>query len=223
MRKNGLILFIITAIFVFIFILGSNINKKLINKEDKTSNKVANSKETKIIKTESKNYISYLVENQERDLTYTWSFKKTKDFNDKVNNLIENLSLRLMIDATTESTKEINELVNQDKTIVSFDYHGTLPEKAVVKINVSDKFKDGDKLYLYYYNEDKSQIEFIDDNIIVNDGYAEFSIDHCSDYFLTAAVVNDVAKNPKSINYIIIGLGLVVFGLVAYTLAQSKK
>ena len=57
----------------------------------------------------------------------------------------------------------------------------------------------------------------------VNNGYVEFNIDHCSNYFLTAAVVNDAVNNPKSVNYIIIGLGVIVFILIAVTLSQSKN
>ena len=51
--------------------------------------------------------------------------------------------------------------------------------------------------------------------IKVKDGYVEFSIDHCSDYFLTAAIVQEAVGNPKNINYIIIGLLVVVLLLVA--------
>ena len=51
----------------------------------------------------------------------------------------------------------------------------------------------------------------------------EFQITHCSDYFLTAAVVNDAVNNPQNVNYIIIGLAVVVFILIAVTLFQSKK
>ena len=107
--------------------------------------------------------------------------------------------------------------------IISFDYHGALPLKSTVRINVSNKFKNGDSLYLYYYNPDNDGIEYIAHNVDVKNGYVEFQIEHCSDYFLTAAVVNDAVNNPESVNYIIIGLIVIVFILVAITLIQSKK
>ena len=63
----------------------------------------------------------------------------------------------------------------------------------------------------------------MDNVVFVKNGMAEFQIKHCSDYFLTAAVVNDAVNNPQSVNYIIIGLIVVVFILIAITLKQSKK
>ena len=131
--------------------------------------------------------------------------------------------LRLSLDAKTKDTEAINQMVDQEKLIISFDYHGALPLETSVKINVQDRFQEGEKLYLYYYNPESDNIEYIAHNVEVKDGYVEFQIDHCSDYFLTAAVVNDAINNPQSINYIIIGLIVIVFILVAITLFQSKN
>ena len=193
-------------------ILGTNLNQEIKNNDN-----------YKIYKTESKNDITYNVVDFERNLAYSWTFAKEKT-DTPLNQTIEmDINLRLDIDAITNTTNDINELVKENKLIVSFDYHGDLPTKALVKINVKDKFKDGEHLYLYYYNPDNKQIEFIDKNIKVKDGYIEFNIEHCSDYFLTASVVNEAVNNPKSINYIIIGLGAIVFILIAITLVQSKK
>ena len=156
-----------------------------------------------------------IVTNNETKITKSKSVKE---------NILMDVNLRLNIDTiNSEDTKEIDKRVNQNKLIVSFDHHGSLPLNAKVKINVGDKFKNNEDLYLYYYNPESKQIEFIENNIIVRDGYATFTIDHCSDYFLTAAVVNDAVNNPKNLNYIIIGLGAVVVILIAVTLIQSKK
>ena len=64
-------------------------------------------------------------------------------------------------------------------------------------------------------------MEFIEDNIVVEDGFAEFEIDHCSEYFLTGAIVNDAVNNPKSLNYVIIGLAGIVFLLMIYTMFKK--
>ena len=187
------------------------------------SEEIVTNTETKITKSESAEYISYNVIDYERDLIYTWDFIKDKSKSIK-ENIMMDVNLRLNIDKiNTEDTKEIDKRVTQEKLIVSFDHHGSLPLNAMVKINVENKFKDNESLYLYYYNPETQQIEFMEKNIIVKDGYATFKIDHCSDYFLTAAVVNDAVNNPKNLNYIIIGLGVVVVILIAITLVQSKK
>lgn len=213
----------ISVISVCITVILNNSNKKAQN-DDSKANILTENSGTRILKSESAKYISYIVEDYERDLTYTWQFEKTDEFYASVSDNLEiDLNLRLSIDTMTKTTKEINERVDQNKLIVTFEHHGKLPEVATIRINVAKKFADGDKLYLYYFNEDSDNIEYIDNKLKVKDGYVEFQIDHCSDYFLTAAVVNDAVNNPKSINYIIIGLGVVVFILVAVTLKQSKR
>jgi len=181
-------------------------------------------KKTKIEKTETKDYYLYSVTDYERDLSYSWKFLKDgqKDIKIEDSLYIED-DLRLSLDAQTKDTEMINEMVDQKKLIISFDYHGQLPVDATVRIRVSDRFRDGERLYLYYYDPEENDIEYIMHNVEVRDGYVEFQIAHCSDYFLTAAIVPDVANNPQSVNYIIIGLIVVVFILIAVTLFQSKK
>ena len=214
-------------LLIIIFMLIAVIAEKIKNNLESGSTSeetLVNNTGTKIMKTEGDTYISYIVEDYERNLTYTWSFPKTQNYQNNIkDDIYIDLNLRLDIDAETSSTNKINKKVDQNKLIVSFDHHGELPEVATVRINVRDKFADGDKLYLYYYNADTDQIEYIDRGLKVKDGYVEFSIDHCSDYFLTAAIVQEAINNPKNINYIIIGLGVVVLLLIAATLKQSKK
>ena len=183
-----------------------------------------NAKAVSILKTETSDSYYYEVKDTERDLEYSWRFMKEKDQNISVeDSLYIEEDLRLSLDADTMDTRTINQMVNQEKLIISFDYHGALPLETSVRINVSDRFRDGENLYLYYYNPESDNIEYIAHNVKVQDGYVEFQIDHCSDYFLTAAVVNDAVNNPQSVNYIIIGLIVVVFILVAITLFQSKN
>ncbi len=228
-KKNKLTYYLIIAVCIMISVISvcitvilSNPKKTTISDEDATV--LTQNSGTRVLKSESEKYISYIVEDYERDLTYTWQFEKTNEFYASVSDNLEiDVNLRLSVDAETKETADINKRVDQNKLVVTFEHHGKLPEVATIRINVADKFKDGEKLYLYYYNDKNKQIEYIDHKLEVIDGYVEFQIDHCSDYFLTAAVVNDAVNNPKSINYIIIGLGVVVFILVAVTLKQSKR
>ena len=183
-----------------------------------------NAKAVSILKTETSDSYYYEVKDTERDLEYSWRFLKEKDQNISVeDSLYIEEDLRLSLDADTMDTRTIHQMVNQEKLIISFDYHGALPLETSVRINVSDRFRDGENLYLYYYNPESDNIEYIAHNVKVQDGYVEFQIDHYSDYFLTAAVVNDAVNNPQSVNYIIIGLIVVVFILIAITLFQSKN
>ena len=220
------------ACLLLIVYSGISISKMLLSQKQDTitlnesEDKVIamENKQTKMTKLETKEYYYYEIEDYERDLKYSWKFKKdeNKDISVEESLFIED-DLRLSLDAQTKDTEKIKEDVSQDKLIITFDYHGNLPLETTVRINVQDKFKDNERLYLYYYNPELEQIEYIAHNVLVKDGYVEFELEHCSDYFLTAAVVNDAVNNPQSVNYIIIGLIVVVFILVAVTLFQSKK
>ena len=218
----SLLLCIVVAVLVFVV---KDLSSKTNDDSSLASKEVmVNNTDLEIYKSESSNYISYIVEDYERKLTYSWQFEKKDENNNSVKeNLILDINLRLNIDETSDGAQSINEMVDQNKLIVTFDHHGSLPAKATVRIDVSDRFKDNEKLYLYYYNPEKEQIEFVDNGLKVVDGFVEFSIDHCSDYFLTAAVVNNAVNNPKNINLIIIGLGVIVFILIIVNLKQSKR
>jgi len=229
MKNNKALIIVSVFLAITLIALGFSVSKLVSNytdedKTDESSEVLANNQGTRIMKVESKNHISYIVEDYERDLTYTWQFEKTDEFYNNVKENLEiDINLRLSLDAYNAVTEDINNRVDQNKLIVTFDHHGKLPSNATVRVNVVDKFKDGEDLYLYYYNEDTNQIEYMEHHLEVKDGYVEFNIDHCSNYFLTAAVVNDAVNNPKSVNYIIIGLGVIVFILIAVTLSQSKN
>ncbi len=220
------------GIVLLIFVCGFTVSKaflpvnmKEITLSDSDDKVIAmENTKTKMTKTETKEYYYYEIEDYERDLEYSWKFLKNSDETVSVeDSLYIEEDLRLSLDANTKETEKINEEVDQKKLIITFDYHGDLPLETTVKVNVQNRFKNGEKLYLYYYNPELDQIEYIDRGVEVKNGYVEFQIAHCSDYFLTAAVVNDAVNNPQSINYIIIGLVVVVFILIAVTLFQSKK
>ena len=224
---NNIVLIIVTTLLCFTIIVLSFTIKDIVS----SPKSVESSKEellvqntgTSIFKSESEEYISYIVEDYDRGLTYTWQFKKDEENSKSVAENIEmNVNLRLSIDADTDDTKIINNIVNQKKLIITFDHEGKLPSEATVRINVADRFSNGDKLYLYYYNPTTKKIEFIENNLKVVDGYVEFKIDHCSDYFLTAAVVNEATNNPKHVNYVIIGLIGVVIILIIRIMRQSR-
>ena len=224
---NIMLAVISTLLCVTLVILAITINMVIKEKnpqEDNTEELLVKNTGHKIFKSESKDYISYIVEDYDRDLTYTWQFEKDEEQNQAISKNIEmNVNLRLSIDALTEDTKKIDNEIRQNKLIVTFDHVGELPSKATIRINVSSKFDDDEKLYLYYYNPTTEEFEYIDHNLKVEGGYVEFTIDHCSDYFLTGAVVNEAINNPKGVNNIIIVLGAIVLILIAVNLINSKK
>lgn len=117
---------------------------------------------------------------------YSWTIngESIKDKFDK--------DLNTNIDFRSDKADEIKNITGQDNMFyLQFAYHGKLPAPTKIKVDVSDKYKDGDYIYLYYYNEEKETIELATDKIKVVNGYAEFTLDHCSTYFLTNKEIKD--------------------------------
>ncbi|MNV84484.1 hypothetical protein D3C71_1783620 [compost metagenome] len=80
---------------------------------------------------------------------------------------------------------------------LSFEHHGELPAPATMKVFVGDKYSNGSKVSLNYYNESTNKIEFISGDIEVIDGYVTFVITHCSEYFLAQQSTSNI-QNPNT-------------------------
>ena len=110
---------------------------------------------------------------------------------------------------------------------LNFSYHGNLPKDTIVRIYVGDKYKDGDVLNLYYLDSDTSEVTYMKQEVKVSNGYAEISIDHCSDYFLTKATISGdnvkVVSNDNSILPIIIIVLLIVLIIAVIISIFIKK
>ena len=99
---NVVLLVISSLLCITIIILSLTINN-MVRKKDSSSSiadsTVVRNKDVEIFKTESSNYISYIVEDYERNLTYSWQFNKEDENNNPVKeNLLLDINLRLSID-----------------------------------------------------------------------------------------------------------------------------
>lgn len=169
-----------------------------------------------LIKTETKNKVIFIKDKND-SFSYSWAFDK-EEYNKK------EFDFDLGINFTTPNKKKIESLIKDDvkAKYISFNYHGNLPSKASIKVPVSDMFKDGNRLNLYYYNESKNQIELITNSVKVINGYVTFEIEHCSDYFLTMSIVKE-ASNTSNNGVVIIVMLVVIVILIGYTLIKNKK
>lgn len=157
-------------------------------------------------------------------LIYSWTVDGTKVKNDA--------EFKTEIDFTSEDTSKIASLSNYaEGKYLKFKHSGALPEGTSVKIYVGDRFKNDDIIKLYYFNKDKNILEFIKDEIKVVDGYAEFEIKHCSDYFLTMSNLgtintNNTTTNNKNIDvFMIIAIieFILIIALVIKMKSENKK
>ena len=222
MKKSWLLILISLQVIVISFVVVFIFKDKRVNVVHKETGKLDNL--VHISKSETKNEVIYEVEDNQNHLTYSWTFNKDEGLLSSLKDRLEldlNLKLNILNDLEDENLNKL--ITNNDKLIIAFDHHGELPTKAKVKIDVKDKYEDGEQLYLYYLNEDMKQVEYIDNGIPVKNGYAQFEISHCSNYFLTASIVQDAVNNPKNINLIIIIMVVVVIVLIGATLFQNKK
>lgn len=169
-----------------------------------------------LIKSETKNEIIFIKDKND-SFFYSWTFDKD-EYNKK------EFDFDLGINFSSPNKNKINSLIKDDvkSKYISFNYHGNLPSKASIKVPVSDMFKDGNRLNLYYYNENKNEIELITTNVKVINGYVTFEIEHCSDYFLTLSIVKE-ASNTSNNGIVIIGMLVVIVILIGYTLMKNKN
>lgn len=195
-------------------VLKSDKNINIIIKDD---SKITKEQLNDIKDSKKEVALNYYDENKK--LIYSWSvdgkeLKSAKEFETKVT-------------FTSENKKEINKLSNYaDGLYVDFKHSGELPAGTKIKLYVGDKFENGSIVNIYHYSNKK--LDFIKDNLKVSDGYIEFDIKHCSEYFVTMSTIADAvieAKDNLSINifmiFSIIEL-IVIVGLAIFIFVKLK-
>lgn len=142
----------------------------------------------------SKKTLTFNYYNEEKKLIYSWEVDGTKIKNPK--DLLTNITF------TSDNIDKIGELSNYaDGMYLNFSHNGTLPKGTKVKIFVGDKFEDNTKVNLYHFNKEESSLDSIITELIVKDGYVEFDIEHCSEYFVTRS---NLGLNQTNNNLIVI-------------------
>jgi hypothetical protein len=175
-----------------------------------------NAMEQKTYKTITNRDVIYVVE-QDGSFSHSWQFDK-QNYKDDID-----FSLNLL--NKSPYAKEIANKIDSNikRQYLFFEHHGTLPTDASMKVKVSKEFKEGQELYLYYYNDATNKLEYMADHLTVKNGMVEFKIKHCSDYILTASIVRTAMDNPQSLGIVIIALIILGVILVAATLFINSK
>lgn len=188
------------------------------------SAKEITTEQPKIEKVETDHSYYYLMEDKENKLNYSWKFQKQP--NQKLP-LSESLKLqndlKISIDADNSATQNIHRLVKKDTIVISLNRFGESPEWVTVELDVTKKFKEGEKLYLYSYQEQEDTIEFVENEIEVSNGKSKFTVTECTDYFLTNQRIKNAQNNPRKINATIIVLVIISFLLLSITFLEVRK
>ena len=146
----------------------------------------------------SKKTLTFNYYNEEKKLIYSWKVDGSKIEDTK--DLLTNITF------TTDNIDKIGELSNYaDGMYLNFSHKGTLPKGTKVKIFVGDKFEDKTKVNLYHFNKEDSSLDSIITELIVKDGYIEFDIEHCSEYFVTRS---NLGLNHTN-NYLIVIISII--------------
>lgn len=160
--------------------------------------------------------------------TVIWTFN-TKDI-DK--NKIKDIDLSM--NATSPVGNEIAK-IDKNAQILSFKYHGELPAPAQIKVKVDTKLVSNGKVFLYYFNPDTKKAELIKGTNadgswnVDKEGYAVFTITHCSDYFLSsvAPVSPKEGSLPKTGSMMdtnmLLALGTILLAFGTVLVLKRKK
>ena len=131
-----------------------------------------------------------IIAEEKGQLLYSWKFTGTG-----ITNIDTFIDFGI---AKSKENKDAGSLMAKDaeNLYLEFAYEGELPGLAEIELYAGDSFKDGQNLYLYYYNTKKNAVEPIQKSIKVVDGYVTIQIEHCSTYILTTKQVRKDEQFP---------------------------
>lgn len=168
----------------------------------------------KLIK-ESKRTVIFSYYNEDNKKMYSWIVNGKKI--DKL------LDINTSIGLNKNNVKIIKRISNYaDGIFINFKHNGSLPNGISIQIYVGDKFENRDDVNLYYYNEKNNILELKLESIKVQKEYIEFSINHCSDYFVTMSNLKINNKSNNIFPIIIIIELVIVFGIMLYYVWKLK-
>ena len=144
--------------------------------------------------------VTFSFEDENGNNAYSWTFQ---------GNDIDNPDAHIS-DFKVESNAKVEEVeeavtatgTDTEYETIHFSHHGDLPGTATVttKVELPDQ-----KVYFYYYNPVTRFLELVSSDVVIQDGYATFQIEHCSDYILstkeltTTKAVEPETETPKTV------------------------
>lgn len=138
------------------------------------------------------------------------------------NNETEN-NTNIKIDSNSKKDK-IDKIVKDNPTLYfEVEENNIFPGK--VTINVSEKYSNGSKLWLYKYNKDTNKIEYVKNEIEVKNEMVTINIDKTGEYFLTLNEIDSsILGEQLGINlvFVIVFLSTILIG-GTYALIYTYK
>ena len=193
-----------------LLVLNKDVEIKL-EKDDKLSKEDLN----KIIKNKKK--ITFNQVSSDNKIIYSWvldgsSIKSVESFNPI-------LSLEI------NNNEKMEEALNYaDGIYLDFSNCLDIPKGAILRYYVGDKYKDGDKINLYIYDEVNNTITQLESDLVTKDGYIELKISDSVKHFMSKAKVLNAKSSEVNIWFIvsIVLSCIIVIGFI-YILVSKKS
>ncbi len=164
-------------------------------------------KDTIIVYTTSDDYVSVevlnMLKNGPEKIVVLATEKVVIGFNTKnmVNEFTENLKLNVTVTTENILGDKVKLGENAKALFVSLDYKGVLPKDTVIMFDVNGLYNAGDKVHLYYFNEQTQKVELLSDINIDEDGLATIITDYAYTYVLSSEeIVTTPVETPDNTN-----------------------
>lgn len=124
---------------------------------------------------------------------FSWTFKG-KDLSADAD-----LAIDPRVDVSKKGTGDVAKLLKDVKksVVMDFKHEGKLPAPAEVYARVSGVFEDGAKIKLFSWDAKAGTFKQEQQDIEVKDGYAVFTIDHCSTWALSDEDLSALELTPE--------------------------
>lgn len=183
------------------------IEVEIKNDENKISSEILQILKGKNIKLTISKY-------ENNNLRYVW------ELNGK--NIKNGFDFDTLVKFETDNKSKIDQLTNYVQSIyLNYAYSGSLPKNTKFKVYVGDKYKDNDLLNLYYYDQKNNEMIIKQEGLLVQNGFVQYEIEHCSQYILTPAKLEHKSIEYK--NIIIILEAIIIIGMLVGFLIRYKK
>ena len=143
-------------------------------------------------------------------------------------------SLLTTIDFNSENKSVINTLSNYANGVLfSVKQNNDIPEWAVLRVNVSDKYSNGESVNIYKYTKSSNKLELVKDKVKVDNGFVQINDLESADYLITMATIatakEDSSTNKKDdssekvILPILIAICLVILMIVSFLIISKRE
>ncbi len=172
-----------------------------------------------LIKDNNLNSITYEIYNN-NEMVYSIKFLK-----EELKSVSE-FNLNIIFNELDDSISKNVRKILKDKKYKYFTIENTkeFPSTAITSINTKDMFNEEDTLWLYYYNEEENKLEYVDNNLLVEDDLVTLNINKGGKYILSLDEIVNLKDTVNTKKYILFSISILsVIGIFSIILIKKYK